>query len=220
MKAIISVFIFSLCFSAVSARDESLSEAVRLYKQGSFAEAIPLFEKNSDLKGQSRINRIRLAECYLYRDDLVLPEKKDSIFRREELLQRIKDNYAQAAFIFSSEITEIEKITPQRPMTHDLLKNVINELGGYVQRVLVTELRDNTFYAVIEVRVNGSVIYLDSRPSDAIALALRVDCPIYVRDEVLQTSHQHQLEPLDDDLVTDEDVEWPEEIGDMSDYKM
>ncbi|HNM03730.1 MAG TPA: hypothetical protein PKK94_01225 [Leptospiraceae bacterium] len=116
MKAIISVFIFSLCFSAVSARDESLSEAVRLYKQGSFAEAIPLFEKNSDLKGQSRINRIRLAECYLYRDDLVLPEKKDSIFRREELLQRIKDNYALAAFIFSSEITEIEKITPNEKL--------------------------------------------------------------------------------------------------------
>lgn len=123
-------------------------------------------------------------------------------------------------FEANSIAAEIEKIAPQRPMTHDLLKNVINELGGYVQRVLVTELRDNTFYAVIEVRVNGSVIYLDSRPSDAIALALRVDCPIYVRDEVLQTSHQHQLEPLDDDLVTDEDVEWPEEIGDMSDYKM
>ena len=123
-------------------------------------------------------------------------------------------------FEANSIAAEIEKIAPQRPMTHDLLKNVINELGGYVQRVLVTELRENTFYAVIEVRVNGAVIYLDSRPSDAIALALRVDCPIFVRDEVLQSSHQHQPEPLDNDFVADEDVEWPEEIGDVNDYKM
>lgn len=115
MKAIISVFIFSLV-SAVSARDESLAEALRLYRQGNFAEAIPLFEMNPDLRGQSRLNRIRLAECYLYRDDLVLPGKEDSIFRREELLQKIRDSYSKAAFIFSSEISEIEKITPNEKL--------------------------------------------------------------------------------------------------------
>jgi uncharacterized protein len=120
-------------------------------------------------------------------------------------------------FEANSIASEIEKIAPQRPMTHDLLKNVINELGGQVQRVIVTELRENTFYAVIQVTVNGSVVFIDSRPSDAIALALRVDCPIFVRDEVIQSSLHHQIDNLDDET---NDVEWPEEIGDISDYKM
>src|ERR671916_1250560 len=68
---------------------------------------------------------------------------------------------------------EIEKIAPQRPMTHDLLRNLIVEMGARVQRVVITELRDNTFFAVIEMRNNaGESVSLDSRPSDAIALAL------------------------------------------------
>jgi bifunctional DNase/RNase len=73
---------------------------------------------------------------------------------------------------------EIEKIAPPRPMTHDLLRNLIVELGMTVERVVVTSLRDNTFYAVIELSGgNGDSMRLDSRPSDAIALALRADCP-------------------------------------------
>src|SRR3712207_1858352 len=84
---------------------------------------------------------------------------------------------------------EIEKIAPQRPMTHDLLRNLIVEMGASVERVVVTELKDNTFYAVIEMRSgNGELLSLDSRPSDAIALALRVDCPIYVDEEVIRAS--------------------------------
>jgi bifunctional DNase/RNase len=123
-------------------------------------------------------------------------------------------------FEANSIASEIEKIAPQRPMTHDLLKNIICELGGQVQRIIVTELRDNTFYAMIEVLVNGSVVFIDSRPSDAIALALRADCPIYVREEVIQSSHSNQVDTLDEDLSGDDEVEWPEEIGDISDYKM
>lgn len=123
-------------------------------------------------------------------------------------------------FEANSIASEIEKIAPQRPMTHDLLKNVITELGGYIKRVIVTELKENTFFAVIEVVVNGSDVFIDSRPSDAIALALRADCPIFVREEVIQASHHNQVESLDDDLDADEEVEWPEEIGDISDYKM
>src|SRR5438046_4028095 len=81
---------------------------------------------------------------------------------------------------------EIEKIAPPRPMTHDLLRNLIVELGLKVERVVVTSLRDNTFYAVIELRTSeGGRMVLDSRPSDAIALALRADCPIYVVVEVI-----------------------------------
>ena len=84
---------------------------------------------------------------------------------------------------------EIEKIAPQRPMTHDLLRNLIVEMGAQVERVIVTELRDNTFFAVIEMRNSeGEKVMLDSRPSDAIALALRADCPIYVNDEVIRAS--------------------------------
>src|SRR5436309_14533229 len=81
---------------------------------------------------------------------------------------------------------EIEKIAPQRPMTHDLLRNLIVEMGARVERVVVTELHENTFFAVIEMRGStGEAIMLDARPSDAIALALRADCPIFVNEEVI-----------------------------------
>src|SRR5437868_4198586 len=84
---------------------------------------------------------------------------------------------------------EIEKIAPQRPMTHDLLRNLIVEMGAQVNRVVVTELRDNTFFAVIEMStMEGTRMSLDSRPSDAIALALRADCPIFVDMDVIRAS--------------------------------
>ncbi|HKP38774.1 MAG TPA: bifunctional nuclease family protein [Pyrinomonadaceae bacterium] len=118
---------------------------------------------------------------------------------------------------------EIEKIAPPRPMTHDLLRNLIVELGLKVERVVVTSLRDNTFYAVIELSGdNGDAMRLDSRPSDAIALALRADCPIFVDLEVIQASRNS--------ISTDEDAaagetageeeEWPEVIGDAGDLPM
>lgn len=116
--------------------------------------------------------------------------------------------------------SEIEKVSSPRPMTHDLLRNVINEFGADVKRVVVTELKDNTFYAVIELVWNGRTMLIDSRPSDAIALALRSDCPIFVRDEVVESSRSVEevgLEKMDED---EEDVEWPEEIDDLGDYKM
>jgi uncharacterized protein len=117
--------------------------------------------------------------------------------------------------------SEIEKISSPRPMTHDLLRNVINEFGAEVKRIVVTELRENTFYAVIELLWNGRLMLLDSRPSDAIALALRADCPIFVRDEVVESSRSVEAVSLsagDDD--DDEEVEWPEELDDVTDYKM
>lgn len=117
--------------------------------------------------------------------------------------------------------SEIEKISSPRPMTHDLLRNVINEFGAEVKRIVVTELRENTFYAVIELLWNGRLILLDSRPSDAIALALRADCPIFVRDEVVESSRSIEAITVDKgDEDDEEDVEWPEEIDDLSDYKM
>ena len=75
---------------------------------------------------------------------------------------------------------EIEKVATPRPMTHDLLKNLLTGLDTHVSKVVVSDLRDDTFYALIWLEKDGQVISIDSRPSDALALALRVDCPIYV----------------------------------------
>lgn len=85
---------------------------------------------------------------------------------------------------------EIEKVTTPRPMTHDLIKNVLTGLETMVHKIVVTELKDDTFYAVIWLEREGHAISIDSRPSDALALALRVDCPIFVEEQVLKTSKQ------------------------------
>ena len=83
-------------------------------------------------------------------------------------------------------ITELDKHTVQRPMTHDLLKSVIDSVGAEVVSVLVSDLRDSTFYAEITLNlVDGEVIKIDSRPSDAMALALRAGVPIYVSEAVM-----------------------------------
>ena len=118
---------------------------------------------------------------------------------------------------------EIEKLTPQRPMTHDLLRNLIVEMGSQVERVVVTELRDNTFFAVIEMRHNdGTVVILDSRPSDALALALRADCPIFVDEEVIRASRNTMAESEDAELTEPEaeEDEWPDVIGEAGDLPM
>jgi uncharacterized protein len=85
---------------------------------------------------------------------------------------------------------EMEKVNTPRPMTHDLIKNVLTGLETQVHKVVVTELREDTFYAVIWLERAGDVISIDSRPSDALALALRVDCPIFVDEVVLKSSKQ------------------------------
>jgi bifunctional DNase/RNase len=118
---------------------------------------------------------------------------------------------------------EIEKIVPQRPMTHDLLRNLIVEMGVQVNRVVVTALRDNTFFAIIEMStVDGTTMMLDSRPSDAIALALRADCPIYVDMDVIRASHNtvsSEEGETDEDEVGEEE-EWPDVIGEVGDLPM
>lgn len=118
---------------------------------------------------------------------------------------------------------EIEKIAPQRPMTHDLLRNLIVEMGASVERVVVTELRDNTFFAVIEMRSSdGSPMMLDSRPSDAIALALRADCPIFVDMEVIRASRNTVAtgEEGAEEAESSEEEEWPDVIGEAGDLPM
>jgi len=83
---------------------------------------------------------------------------------------------------------EIEKVSTPRPMTHDLIKTLLVGLDAGIQKVVVSELKDDTFFAVIWVHRNGELISVDSRPSDALALALRLDCPIFVDDSVLKSS--------------------------------
>ncbi len=84
--------------------------------------------------------------------------------------------------------TEIEGIKMARPMTHDLLKTILGEVGGLVESVEITELKENTYYAAVNISLSGRQVMIDSRPSDAIALALRTKSPIYVAKAVLEAS--------------------------------
>ena len=116
---------------------------------------------------------------------------------------------------------EIEKVSTPRPMTHDLIKSVLTGLDALVHKVVVTELKDDTFYAVIWLEREGHVVSIDSRPSDALALALHVDCPIFVEDEVLKNSKQAANSPVP--AVSSEELrKWLEDLGDddLGKYKM
>jgi bifunctional DNase/RNase len=115
---------------------------------------------------------------------------------------------------------EIEKVTTPRPMTHDLIKNVLVGLDSQVRKVVVTELRDDTFFAVIWVERDGRIISIDARPSDALALALRVDCPIFVEDDVLKSS---KVAASNSERLTPEDLrKMLEDLNDedLGRYKM
>lgn len=115
---------------------------------------------------------------------------------------------------------EIEKVSTPRPMTHDLIKNLLTGLETQVHRVVVNDLRDDTFYAVIWLERDGQVISIDSRPSDALALALRVDCPIFVEEDVLK--HSKISNAVTDKVSNDELRKWLENLNDddIGRYKM
>ncbi len=88
----------------------------------------------------------------------------------------------------------LEGILPPRPMTHDLLKNLLDHLRIRIQKVIVTEIKDNTYYAIIYIESNGSTLTIDSRPSDAIALAVRSHAPIYTTRDVLNKKSGESLD--------------------------
>lgn len=118
--------------------------------------------------------------------------------------------------------SELEKVSFSRPMTHDLLRNVINGLGFHVERVEVCDLKDNTFYALLHLMGPGGEQVIDSRPSDAIALALRAGAPIFVAEKVLAES-QNAPRPEAKDGQSDES--WKEMLegmdpDDFGKYKM
>jgi uncharacterized protein len=115
---------------------------------------------------------------------------------------------------------EIEKVVTPRPMTHDLLKNVLVGLDTNVRKIVVTSIKEDTFYALIWLERNGTLVSIDSRPSDALALALRIDCPIFVEDEVLRSSKGSAATP---DRVNNEELRrFLENLNDedLGKYKM
>ena len=115
---------------------------------------------------------------------------------------------------------EIEKVATPRPMTHDLIKTLLLGLNTSVRKVVVSELRDDTFYALIWLEKEGQLISVDSRPSDALAIALRLDCPIYVEEAVLKSS---KAAAASSDKVQSEELRrWLENLNDddLGRYKM
>jgi hypothetical protein len=115
---------------------------------------------------------------------------------------------------------EIEKVATPRPMTHDLIKNILRGMTTGVRKVVVSELKDDTFFALIWIEHNGEMISIDARPSDALAVALRLDCPIYVDDDVLKSSKVSNA--VSDKANSEELRRWLANLNDedLGQYKM
>jgi bifunctional DNase/RNase len=115
---------------------------------------------------------------------------------------------------------QIENIATPRPMTHDLLRNVIHDLKASVEKIVVCDLQENTFYALIYLGLNGDTVAIDARPSDAIALALRTRAPIFVEDSVIDNAKtvDFTTEKADSDRLH----KWLESLDpdDLGKYKM
>ncbi len=90
---------------------------------------------------------------------------------------------------------EIEKVSAPRPMTHDLTRNLMRHMNAQLEKIVITELKDDTFFALLWIRQDGELMTLDARPSDAIALALRADCPIFVSEQVMQSAKLNTAGP-------------------------
>jgi uncharacterized protein len=113
--------------------------------------------------------------------------------------------------------TQLEKIDLARPMTHDLMKGILQSIGIRLERVEVTALKDNTFFAVLYLNTGERVLPIDSRPSDAIALALRTESPIYVSTEVLEQARRIDLHKMGDQSASQEDKDkWKEILENLS----
>ena len=115
---------------------------------------------------------------------------------------------------------QIENVSTPRPMTHDLLKNVIADLKGTVRKIVVSDLKDNTFFALIYLAVNGETVAIDARPSDAIALALRARAPIFVEESVIDNAKP--VDPGGEKPDTDRLQKWLENLDpdELGKYKM
>lgn len=115
---------------------------------------------------------------------------------------------------------EIEKISTPRPMTHDLIKTLLMGMETGIRKIVVNELKDDTFFALIWLEKDGKLISVDSRPSDALALALRLDCPIYVDEQVIKNSKATTT--VSEKVTGEELLGWLESLNDedLGRYKM
>lgn len=102
---------------------------------------------------------------------------------------------------------QLERVSPPRPMTHDLMKNLLDSIKADISRVIVSDLRENTYYATIDVKRNGTQLQVDARPSDAIALALRVSAPIFVDEDVMKKAAIGEEMETKEPQKEDDDVE-------------
>ena len=137
---------------------------------------------------------------------LELPANAPVVLLREQTGERVLPIYIGPEEAKAIALA-LEGVATPRPMTHDLLRDTLLSLGAALTRVTVTELRDRTFYAELELRQDGRTVRVSSRPSDAIALAVRVDAPIYAAEEVLDEAAAPPVE-------TEDDPEEQEEIVD------
>ena len=115
----------------------------------------------------------------------------------------------------SSIATALENINTPRPMTHDLLKNILDNLGVKVVKIEVNDLKDNTYYALIHFDIDKKRLVVDSRPSDAIAIALRTAAPIFVEESVIKKSAKIDITAKGDKVVTDT-TEWEDILENLS----
>jgi len=115
---------------------------------------------------------------------------------------------------------QIENVSASRPMTHDLLRNIIRDLKGSVEKIVISDVEDKTFYALIQLRVKGELVAVDARPSDAIALALRVRAPIFVEEKVIESSKAIDFSPDKED--SERLASWLKSLDaeDLGKYKM
>ena len=115
---------------------------------------------------------------------------------------------------------QIENISTPRPMTHDLLRNIIQDLKASVQKIVVCDLQENTFYALIYLSLNGGTVAIDARPSDAIALALRTRAPIFVEETVIDNAKT--FDPAPEKADAERLHKWLESLDpdDLGKYKM
>jgi bifunctional DNase/RNase len=112
-------------------------------------------------------------------------------------------------FEADSILRELQKVEPPRPMTYELMKNVITQMGGVVDKVIINDLRDSTYYAEVHVLQGNNLLIIDSRPSDAINIALRFSAPIFVEESVLEKS---KVPKPEEDEEKEKLREWLENI--------
>ena len=136
------------------------------------------------------------------------------------ILKDLEDKEALSIWIglleASAIVVEMEKIHLPRPMTHDLVKNILSSLNVNVSKVEVTDLRNSTFYALIYLTMDDKIFKIDARPSDAIAIALRASVPIYVEEKVIKKLEEANLENVKDIDRVDESAELQEILEEMS----